>query len=393
MGMMLSYRMDFNLVFFALILLISFGSMAGCNGEDGENLLGADGHPITFVNKCKESIWIGGFSGSGVANAVPLPEPNWGPNGTPSWEIPAGKTRSLTVPFCWTAGQFFARTGCTGSGETLNCTSGDCGGELNCGTNGKGGENPALAEFTMDGGAGSNCIGGDNYDVSMVAGFNVAIEIEPDILARDRICGNAGVCDKLPECPWDTFLWDNGMWAKNTSSAIGTCLAPQNMAASDLEPFTGMPAGSADFNKLGCACPDKSGCGTGEMKGFCCSPFNTDGGVKGCIQDFSQTGGCFPNDCASTGTYNMDQICDPFGQCDSDLMRDAIWPEGSNGVAATDYRDKIRAVCGTEESGIYTWAFDDLANVPGLSGGGFQCFRKGKTVSNGIGYKIFFTCE
>ena len=53
-GIMLSYRMNFNLVFFALILLVSFGSMGGCNGEDGENLLGADGHPITFVNKCKE---------------------------------------------------------------------------------------------------------------------------------------------------------------------------------------------------------------------------------------------------------------------------------------------------------------------------------------------------
>ncbi|KAK6162925.1 hypothetical protein DH2020_002766 [Rehmannia glutinosa] len=64
------------------------------------------------------------------------------------------------------------------SGEQGNCTTGDCGGHLECG--GRGGVPPGfLAEFTLDSPE-------DFYDVSLVDGFNLPVSVVPS----GRVKGN-----------------------------------------------------------------------------------------------------------------------------------------------------------------------------------------------------------
>ena len=197
----------------------------------------------------------------------------------------------------------------------------------------------------------------------MVAGFNQTAQIETDQQASGRSCATAGTCSAMPTCPWDRFINPGGTgYVKAGSGEIGTCLSPQVMAAQCLSPFSGI-----DANQVGCGCPTAVSCGDGSGSGFCCSPFATSSGKKGCIQDFSSTGGCHPNDCASISNYDPQQICDPYGQCDSALNRTAKYPSvtvSGNSVTITDYIENIRSAC-SQNSGIYTWAFDDLATVPG----------------------------
>lgn len=79
---------------------------------------------------------------------------------------------SVGVADDW-AGRIWARTGCNfnqnGQGH---CETGDCGDRLQC--NGAGGVPPAtLAEVTLRGSGGQ-----DYYDVSLVDGFNVPVQVK-----------------------------------------------------------------------------------------------------------------------------------------------------------------------------------------------------------------------
>jgi hypothetical protein len=79
--------------------------------------------------------------------------------------------RTVNVADNW-AGRFWARTGCNfnrnGQGR---CVTGDCGNKLQC--NGAGGVPPVtLAEVTLRGAGGL-----DYYDISLVDGFNVPVQV------------------------------------------------------------------------------------------------------------------------------------------------------------------------------------------------------------------------
>jgi hypothetical protein len=79
--------------------------------------------------------------------------------------------RNVQINDGW-GGRFWARTGCNfdGSGQGY-CATGDCGNKLEC--NGAGGVPPAsLAEIRLNGDGGK-----DFYDVSLVDGFNVPIQV------------------------------------------------------------------------------------------------------------------------------------------------------------------------------------------------------------------------
>ena len=79
--------------------------------------------------------------------------------------------RTVNVADGW-AGRVWARTGCNfdGSGQG-HCATGDCGDKLEC--NGAGGVPPVtLAEITLNGAGGK-----DFYDVSLVDGFNVPVQV------------------------------------------------------------------------------------------------------------------------------------------------------------------------------------------------------------------------
>ena len=79
------------------------------------------------------------------------------------FELKSHQTVIIDMPKGW-SGRLWGRSGCTfdESGK-VNCTTGDCGGRLECA--GAGGAPPAsLAEFTLDSPL-------DFYDVSLVDGY------------------------------------------------------------------------------------------------------------------------------------------------------------------------------------------------------------------------------
>ncbi|XP_051141301.1 pathogenesis-related thaumatin-like protein 3.5 [Andrographis paniculata] len=152
----------------ALFLVLFFHLLSGSNGA-----------VFTLQNKCEQTIWPGILSGAGRPQLT-----NGGLELRPNQEI------TVTAPTGW-SGRFWARTGCNfdRSGKQGNCTTGDCGGLLEC--QGSGGVPPAsLAEFTLDSPE-------DFYDVSLVDGFNLPVSIVPS--------GGTGNCSAV-KCTADLNL-------------------------------------------------------------------------------------------------------------------------------------------------------------------------------------------
>lgn len=360
-------------------------------------------HKITFSNKCStESIWIGAYNGfngnapllcdpSNAGKAVTgncsrdraggVPPP-WGNDGSPTWEIPAGESRSLTVPFCYTSADFAGRTGCTVNGAKLECTGGDCGGFVNCGKDGKQPQPVTLAEFTFDGGE-SSCNGLDNYDVSAVAGFNLRVSITPD--NQDCIIAG-GQCKSLEGvCPYNLVLWNpmSNQWdiRKDTDTDLGTCLSPGNMAAfPGVPPFTNFTAD--ELARLGC-----------NPAPYNISPVQPAGN---CFSTFGKGGTCTLSACGLMAPY---QFCDPYGECDAATGRTAVWPSFTDPATMTQtpstiYIENIQKACGnnTNGGGIYAWAFDDNNSPAGLSGGLYTCPKSAPPIG-GQSYTVTFWCD
>ncbi|XP_017461617.1 PREDICTED: thaumatin-like protein, partial [Rhagoletis zephyria] len=143
--------------FSCLALLATVATLASAN------------HEIRIHNNCKHRIWPGLLNNPGKA----LPDAGGFP-------LDAGHTHVIHVSDGW-AGRVWARTGCNGAGH---CETGDCGNKIQC--HGAGGRPPvSLAEFTFDGHGGM-----DYYDVSLVDGYNLPIQITP-IAGTFRKVGNS----------------------------------------------------------------------------------------------------------------------------------------------------------------------------------------------------------
>ncbi|KAL7418585.1 hypothetical protein Q5752_007043 [Cryptotrichosporon argae] len=125
----------------------------------------ASARTITVLNACSSTIWPGLHTGGGSS-----------PSQATGWELAAGASTSFDVADDWTAGRVWARTGCaTADDGTFACLTGGCdsgaGGEVTCSTTD---QPPAtLAEFTL------SSSGADNYDISLVDGFNIPLSIAP----------------------------------------------------------------------------------------------------------------------------------------------------------------------------------------------------------------------
>ncbi|KAB8437359.1 hypothetical protein FH972_025039 [Carpinus fangiana] len=122
--------------------------------------------PLVISNKCRETIYPGLLTQSGS-----------GP-GTGGFRLAAGSTRQFTVSEDW-QGRVWGRSNCSfNAGGTapasgipgVACTSGDCGGIVNC--RGAGVTPVTLAEFTLDPGSGQSF-----YDISLVDGYNLPLAI------------------------------------------------------------------------------------------------------------------------------------------------------------------------------------------------------------------------
>lgn len=102
------------------------------------------------------------------------------------WHFGPGETLTIHIPNAWKHTQgnahvngprFWVRTGCAYDVATdkAQCETGDCGGHYDCSRAGLAGVAPAsLAEFCFECGGGL-----DYYDVSLVDGYNLSVDIEP----------------------------------------------------------------------------------------------------------------------------------------------------------------------------------------------------------------------
>jgi len=183
------------------VILASLIALIICAG--GQKAL-AQNAQIIINNYCSETIWVGAFPG--ISSGTITGGSNPGTINTLSgWELDANATATVTVPDNW-SGRFWGRTGCsfnssgvcdpqnitvngnnyviTNCCDTGGCQDGSGNFVLNCAETGL---PPAtLAEFTLAAG------GLDNYDLSMVDGGNIPVEIILD--SSDYDCSTNENC-------------------------------------------------------------------------------------------------------------------------------------------------------------------------------------------------------
>ncbi|KAJ4446052.1 hypothetical protein ANN_12738 [Periplaneta americana] len=179
------------------------------NEEECQSKL-VNARQIHLQNNLGYTVWIGILAHQGKQTLD---------NG--GFTLYAGGRRNVNMPDNW-GGYFWARTGCnfddSGHGR---CATGDCGGKLHC----TAGHMPpaSLAEFNFE-----LIKGLDIYCVSLINGFNVAIQIKPSNgRGYQRRCGTAGCVNNLnPSCPNnlqvrkgnEIVACDNACYALNTDT-------------------------------------------------------------------------------------------------------------------------------------------------------------------------------
>eukprot|EP00253_Pinus_taeda_P026242 PITA_26242 len=119
------------------------------------SLQGVEGTTMSVKNQCSYTIWAAGIPGGGK-------------------QLGKGETWSFDVPAGTTAGRIWGRTGCSfdAAGGNGSCTTGDCGGLLNC--QGYGSIPATLFEYALNQHQNQ-----DFYDISLVDGFNLPLSMTP----------------------------------------------------------------------------------------------------------------------------------------------------------------------------------------------------------------------
>jgi len=166
-------------------------------------------HELKIYNACPFTVWVGILGNSGH----PALE-----NG--GFALNQWASRSVQANNGW-QGRVWGRTRCDASGH---CETGDCGNRIEC--RGAGGVPPVtLAEITFDGWGGI-----DYYDISLVDGYNLPMNMKPiggtftrhDPNSR-YACTVAGCNRDLNAiCPWELAVKNSGGWTVACKSA---CLA------------------------------------------------------------------------------------------------------------------------------------------------------------------------
>jgi hypothetical protein len=167
----------------------------------GSNIpsLPSQNYRVVFRNDTPETILLG------VIGPTQL-MPNTG-----TWVMKSGDQNYIDIPQAWhgkglTPGpRFWARTGCLydESSGYAECTTGDCNLAYNCNTSNIAGSAPlSLAEWTFSGPGSTYTY----YDVSLVDGYNVSINIQPlntgnnpgqDDRYWGMTAGSCGACKSL----------------------------------------------------------------------------------------------------------------------------------------------------------------------------------------------------
>lgn len=132
----------------------------------------ADARTFTVTNRCSYTIWPAIFTGPSANKSTP--------DYSTGWEAQPDASVSFTVPNDWTAGRIWGRTDCnfnndSASGQT--CLTAWCIGGLKCNpTTGTGVPPATVAEWTLNGDDSQ-----DYYDVSLVDGFNLPMQITNNV--------------------------------------------------------------------------------------------------------------------------------------------------------------------------------------------------------------------
>lgn len=217
---------------------------------------------FTLVNKCGETVWPGIL-------------PNLANGG---FVLQAGQKQTVSTSG-W-SGRMWGRTGCKfDSSGAGSCETGDCGKVLYC--NGAGGVPPvSLAEFTLHGSSNH-----DFYDVSLVDGYNLPLDITPSTSnSADGTtnCRRVG-CDRdlRDSCPSELAVQASGhvVACKSACAAFNTseyCCTGQHANPNSCQPSKY----SVIFKK---ACPTAYSYAYDDRSStFTCTSFATDYTITFC---------------------------------------------------------------------------------------------------------------
>ncbi|KAA1473931.1 thaumatin-like protein [Dentipellis sp. KUC8613] len=153
----------------------------------GASCTGALARTFTVTNNCAYTVWPAIFTDLNVGSATP--------DYPTGWEAASHSSVSFSVPNNWRAGRIWGRRDCDFSSNPgpNSCVTGGCNGGLLCDPHTGTGVPPvSLAEFTLSAGGAP-----DNYDVSLVDGFNIPVRITPTTGCPVGECA----VDLNPGCP------------------------------------------------------------------------------------------------------------------------------------------------------------------------------------------------
>ncbi|TRM66934.1 thaumatin [Schizophyllum amplum] len=206
----------------------------------------ASARTFTVYNACPFTIWPGMYTDLNAGSAIP--------DYTTGWEAAPYTAVSFNVPDNWTAGRIWGRRNCdfsTNPGPN-SCIDGGCNGGLVCDPYSGTGVPPAtVAEWSL-----GDKQGLDNYDVSLVDGYNLPMRITNNVGCPVADCP----VDLGPNCP-DNLKgpYDSVGFPVGCKSA---CLAdPSNAAACCNGAYVGGPqdcpsSGSSSYSYFKSNCPN-----------------------------------------------------------------------------------------------------------------------------------------
>ncbi|KAJ6589516.1 thaumatin-like protein [Mycena capillaripes] len=228
-------------------------------------------------NSCSYTVWPAIFTDLNVGSALP---------GQPTgWEAAPGSSVTFNVPDNWTAGRIWPRTECDFSvSGPQSCVTGGCNGGLLCDPHTGTGVPPAtVAEFTLSGGGTT-----DNYDVSLVDGFNVPTTVTNNVGCAVPSCA----ADLNSNCPSELAVHDStgmiaGCYSSCKANLDGNPSNSANCCSGSFDlPATCPSSGVAFYSYFKTACPNSYAYPYDESSGtalwYCDSKLNADFTITFC---------------------------------------------------------------------------------------------------------------
>ncbi len=232
----------------------------------------------------------------------------------------------VTVAGGW-SGRFWARTRCSGADAEFVCKTGQCGApggaNIDCGSTGTSANQATLFEITAAGLSGN-----DNFDVSLVSGYNVPMVVTPKLPpssptweASTTYAGGAQIIESVGE---DTFIYTQSLASGMSGATMPTFPGTWTGTVTD---------GPLQWDNTGPVC-QMSGCKT-DLNETCPTELQILDGAGGSGGSVSDIIGCDApaNACDSTGSSCNGDI--DYYQCqnndgEEDLFSDKLVLQSPN---------------------------------------------------------------